>query len=78
MRRDALPERFDRDLRAGQIDLPGGVRCALGAATITTNEIAALARVTRDADAALTILYARLVQQQAVSIGPGDARAASG
>ncbi|HYK06392.1 MAG TPA: hypothetical protein VEW11_01370 [Gaiellaceae bacterium] len=73
---DSMPERFDRDLRAGQIDLPSGVRCALGTATITTNEIAALARVTRDADAALTILYARLVQQQAVSIGPGDARAA--
>jgi hypothetical protein len=71
-----LPERFDRDLRAGQIDLPPGVRCALGTATITTNEIASLARVTRDADAALTILYARLVQQQAVAIGAGDARAA--
>jgi hypothetical protein len=72
----ALQERFDRDLRSGQIDLPAGVRCALGAAAITTNEIAALARVTRDADAALTILYARLVQQQAVSIDPGAARAA--
>ena len=55
---------------------PRGVRCALGAATITTNEIASLARVTRDADAALTILFARLVQQQATAIGPGDVRAA--
>ena len=72
----ALPERFDRDLRAGQIDLASGVRCALGDAAITTNEIAALARVTRDADAALTILFARLVQQQATSIGAGEARAA--
>lgn len=72
----ALRERFDRDLRAGQIDLPRGVRCTLGSATITTNEIAALARVTRDADAALTILYARLVQQQAALIGPGEVRAA--
>ena len=73
---DAVPQRFDRDLAAGQIDLGSGVRCLLGAAAITTNEIAALARVTRDADAALTILFARLVQQQATSIGPGDARAA--
>ena len=73
---DAVPQRFDRDLSAGQIDLGSGVRCLLGAAAITTNEIAALARVTRDADAALTILFARLVQQQAISIGPGDARAA--
>ncbi|MGZ8783377.1 MAG: hypothetical protein ACXWZB_07760, partial [Gaiellaceae bacterium] len=72
----ALPERFDRDLRAGQVDLPRGVRCALGRATITTNEIAELARVTRDADTALTILYARLVQQRAAVIGPGAARAA--
>ena len=32
--------------------------------------------MTRDAEAALTILYARLVQQQAASIGPGDVRAA--
>ena len=72
----ALPERFDADLRAGQIDLPSGVRCALGDATITTNEIAAIARVTRDADAALTILFARVVQQQAVSVGPGNVRAA--
>jgi hypothetical protein len=72
----ALPEHLDADLRAGQIDLPSGVRCALGDATITTNEIAALARVTRDADAALTVLFARLVQQRAVSIGPGEVRAA--
>jgi hypothetical protein len=71
-----LPERFDRDLRSGQIDLPAGVRCALGDATITTNEIAALARVTGDADLALTTLYGRLVQQRAASTGAGDVRAA--
>ena len=70
-----MPERFDRDLRAGQIDLPGGIRCALGSATITTNAIAELARVTRDADAALTILFARLVQQRAVAIDAGAVRA---
>ena len=68
--------RFDRDLRAGQIDLPPGVRCALGAATITTNEIAAVARVTRDSAAALAILYARVVQQRAAVVAPGEVRAA--
>jgi hypothetical protein len=72
----ALPERFDRDLRAGQIDLTGGVRCALGTATITTNEIATVARVTRDAEAALTALYARLVQRRAADVGPGEVRSA--
>lgn len=72
----ALRERFDRDRRAGQIDLPAGVRCALGGATIRTSEIAAVARVTGDADSALTALYARLVQQRAASVGSGDVRAA--
>jgi hypothetical protein len=71
-----LPDRFDRDLRAGQIDLPPGVRCALGDASITTNEIAGLARVTGDADLALTALYGRLVQQRAASVDAKDVRAA--
>jgi hypothetical protein len=71
-----VAERFDRDPRAGQIDLPGGVRCALGAATITTNEIGTLARVTHDAEAALTALYARLVQRRAAEVQPGEVRAA--
>lgn len=72
----SLRERFDRDLRAGQIDLPGSVRCALGRAAITTSEIAAVARVTRDRDAALSILFARLVQREAASVVAGDVRAA--
>jgi hypothetical protein len=72
----SVPERFDRDLRAGQIDLPRGVRCVLGDETITTNEIAVLARVTGDAEAALTALYARLVQRRAAAVGPGEVRAA--
>ena len=55
LRRASLPERFDRDPRAGQIDLPRDVRCALGASTITTNAIGELARVTRDAESALTV-----------------------
>jgi len=73
---EMLSDRFDRDLRAGQIDLPAGVRCALSDATIRSNEIAALARVTGDAELALTALYARLVQQRAASVGPGNVRVA--
>jgi hypothetical protein len=72
----SVGERFDRDVRAGQIDLPSGVRCALGEATITTKEIAALTRLTRDSAAALAILYARLVQQRAATAAPGEVRAA--
>ena len=71
----SLPERFDRNLRAGQIDLATAVRCVLGDLSITTNGIAELARVTRDADAALTILFARLVQQRAAPIDTGAVRA---
>ncbi|HUQ21711.1 MAG TPA: hypothetical protein VM049_01720 [Gaiellaceae bacterium] len=71
-----LPDRFDRNLRAGQIDLPGGVRCALGDATITANQIAGLARVTGDAELALAVLYGRLVQQRAASVASKDVRAA--
>ncbi|MEJ7570182.1 MAG: hypothetical protein WKF41_18195 [Gaiellaceae bacterium] len=64
--------RFDADLRAGQIDLRPGTRCALGDKTVTTNEIAELARVTGDAELALSILFARLVEQRAVSLDAGD------
>ena len=72
----SVRERFDRDLRAGQIDLPAGVRCVLGSVAIRTRDVATVARVTRDAEAALTILYARAVQQQAARVGPGEVRAA--
>ena len=71
-----LPDRFDRDVQAGQIGLPTGVRCALGEAAITTNEIAGLGRVTGDAELALSALYARLVQRRSATVGPGDVRAA--
>jgi hypothetical protein len=64
----SLREPFDRDLRAGQIDLPPGVRCALGTEPITTNAIGELTRVTRDADATLTALFERLVERRAASV----------
>ncbi|MCP9484364.1 MAG: hypothetical protein MSC30_00730 [Gaiellaceae bacterium MAG52_C11] len=67
---------FDSDLRAGQIDLLAGVRCALGAETVTTNEIGAVARVTGDAELALSILFARLVERRAAPIGVRDVLAA--
>jgi hypothetical protein len=70
-------ERFDRDLRAGQIDLPAGVRCVLGERALLTRDVATVARVTRDREAALTILYARLVQEQQARLEPGEVRAAA-
>jgi hypothetical protein len=71
----AIPEPFDRDLRAGQIDLPRGVRCALGSDPITANAIAELARVTGDADSALTLLYERLVERRFASVSSTQALA---
>ena len=68
--------RYDTDLRSGQIDLPRGVRCALGEETVTTNEIAALARVTGDAELALSVLFARLVEQRAAPLAAGAVLAA--
>jgi hypothetical protein len=64
--------RFDSDRRAGQIDLPAGVRCALDERTITANEIGSLARVTGDSELALSALYARLVEQRAAPLGTAD------
>ena len=68
----ALAEPFDRDLRAGQIDLLRGVRCALGSEPITTNAIGELARVTGDAEAALTALYGRLVERGSAAVSMKD------
>lgn len=60
--RDAAGPGFSPSLTEGQIDLPAGVRCALGAKAITANAIGELAAVTGDAEAALSALYARLVE----------------
>jgi hypothetical protein len=64
--------RFDDDRRAGQIDLPAGVRCALDERTITSNEIGSLARVTGDSELALSALYARVVEQRAAPLGSAE------
>ena len=53
---------FDTDRRDGQIDLPGSIRCALGAEVITRNAIGELTRLTRDPEVALSALFARLVE----------------
>lgn len=68
--------RFDADLRAGQIDLPAGIRCALGDEVVTRNQIADLARVTRDSEVALSALYARLVERASVAVAHKEVLAA--
>jgi hypothetical protein len=56
--------RFDADRRAGQIDLPAGVRCTLGDESVTRNAIADLSRVTRDPELALSALVGRIVERR--------------
>ena len=68
--------RFDDDLRAGQIDLPTGIRCALGSEAVTRNQIADLARVTRDSEVALSALFARLVESASAAAPREDVLAA--
>jgi hypothetical protein len=63
-----LGDAFDEDLRGGQIDLPAGVRCAYGDAVVTNNQIGELARVTGDAELALSALYGRLVESRVASV----------
>jgi hypothetical protein len=67
---------FDADLRAGQIDLPAGTRCMLGDAAVTTNQIGELARVTGDAELALSALYGRLVERRFASATGAEVLAA--
>jgi hypothetical protein len=67
---------FDADRREGQIDLPAGVRCALGATAITANQIGELTRLTRDPEVSLSALFARLVESGEASVGPHEILAA--
>ncbi len=71
-----LGSEFDPDLRAGQIDLPTGTRCMLGDAAVTTNQIGELARVTGDAELALSSLYGRLVESRFAAASGADVLAA--
>ena len=64
--------RFDSDLRAGQIDLPRGVRCLYGTERITLNEIGELTRLTRDSEVALSTLFARAVERESARVSPVD------
>lgn len=64
--------KFDADLREGQIDLPAGVRCELGDTRLTSTRVAALARLTRDGELALTALVQRLVESEVTHVTTPD------
>jgi hypothetical protein len=67
---------FEEDLRAGQIDLPARTRCMLGENAVTTNQIGELARVTGDAELALSSLFGRLVESRFASASGAEVLAA--
>jgi hypothetical protein len=58
-----LGPELDADRRAGQLDLPAGVRCLYGRSPITAAQVAAVAKLTGDRELALTALVARLVER---------------
>ena len=63
---------FDASLTAGQIDLPPRVRCALGEAVVSTDQVGELARLTRDAELALSTLYGRLVESRVAPVSSAE------
>jgi hypothetical protein len=67
-----LGKELDADRRVGQIDLPSGVRCLYGDSALTAAGVAALARVTRDRELALTALVIRAVERERTRVSPTD------
>jgi hypothetical protein len=59
-----LGDELDDDRRAGQIDLPAGVRCVYGGTPLTAGNVASLAKVTGDRELALTALVVRAVERE--------------
>jgi hypothetical protein len=60
----------------GQGDLPKGLVCTLGAATLKAAAVAALAKVTGDRDVAVTLLVKRLAESEAAQVEWKDVLAA--
>lgn len=71
-----LGRELDPDRRAGQIDLPAGIRCLYRSTALTTSSVASLAKVTGDRELALTALVIRAVELERTSISPSDVLAA--
>ncbi|CAN5221698.1 hypothetical protein BH20ACT13_BH20ACT13_16210 [soil metagenome] len=73
---EILGEELDADRRAGQIDLPAGVRCVYDGNPLTASGVAALAKVTGDRELALTALVVRAVERQSANVGAAQILAA--
>jgi hypothetical protein len=68
-----LGRELDTDLRTGQLNLPAGVRCLYGSTPLTASAVAALARVTKDRELALTALVVRAIERDRARVSPSAA-----
>jgi hypothetical protein len=68
---------FDRSRTEGQLNLPANVRCRISdLGSIRWSAIRPIAALTGDGDLALSIAYARVLEQQHALVTAGDVRAA--
>ena len=73
-----LGRELDADRKIGQLDLPSGTRCLYGSSPLTASSVAALAKVTRDRELALTALVVRAIERERARVSPADALAVEG
>jgi hypothetical protein len=74
----ALGRELDADRKTGQLDLPSGARCMYGSSALTASNVAALAKVTRDRELALTALVVRVIERERAQVSPVEALAVEG
>ena len=70
-----LGKELDTDVRTGQLNLSAGTRCVYGTTPLTASSVAALAKVTRDREVALTALVVRAIEQEQARVSTADALA---
>ena len=70
-----LGRELDADVTTGQLNLPVGARCVYGSTPLTASSVAALAKVTRDRELALTMLVVRSIERGRTHVSPSDALA---
>jgi hypothetical protein len=70
-----LGKELDSDMQIGQLNLPAGTRCVYGSTPLLAASVAALSKVTRDNELALTALVARAIERERARVSPSDALA---
>ena len=70
-----LGRELNPDVATGQLNLPPGTRCVYGTTALTAASVAALAKVTRDRELALTALVVRSIERERARVSPSAALA---